>query len=155
LAELDRVLDRALHEIADHAELVYQSYALHKTGRLARGVKVQEIGGTLYVTAVARNPATGYDYVGVTRWGHKGRIVPRADRAAASVIETQGKRGKGRSAALRFVIGGRVLYRRSTAGFHPTTDWAENAEPQIQAEVERIARETGRRIEALGFGRLA
>jgi hypothetical protein len=87
----------------------------------------------------------------VTRFGHKGMIVPRADRAEASVPVAGGGAGKARQtgsqAALRFVIGGRVVYRKSTKGFHPTSDWAADAMPEVKRTAERVMGKLAKKIE--------
>lgn len=111
------------------AVLIYRGFApAGRTKRLRRGIRMVSSGGAYAVRADATNPDTGYDYVGVTRKGHRVKIIKlRSDRASASVIATGSARGTGRKAALRIVIGGRVLYRRSVKGYKPRGDWAERA----------------------------
>ena len=160
--EFDRLYRNALLEVAHRAEVVYAAHAPHATGRLGRGIKTVPFGGQFLVIAEAKNPTSGYDYVAVTRFGHKqARIYPRADRRKASVVATGNKRRKGGGAALAFRVGGvggvggKMIFRRSVKGFHPTSDWATDAGPEINQESELVARELGHRIEAVGLRRLA
>lgn len=105
--------------VAQGAVYIFRAHAPKRSGRLRKGIRAQQTGGAWVVRADARNPETGYDYVGVTRKGHRVRVIR----------PTQGK-------VLRFVIGGRVLYRTHVKGYRPATDWAERA----HAPVRRLAR---------------
>lgn len=145
--ELDRILQEELRHLGDDAELVFAAHARKRTGRMARNIKAHANGRTIEVTVFAADPKTGFDYVAVTRFGHKvARIYPRT-RARATVVATGRARGRGRSAALRFVApDGRVLYRKSVKGFRPTYDWAERAFPEVQRSADRAMQRIGRRI---------
>jgi hypothetical protein len=130
-------------ELGRRAEVAFGAHAPHRTGRLIRGITSIVLGGTVIVKDEARNPATGYDYVGVTRFGHKAaRIYPK--HSATSTVAT----GKARGGALRFVIGGKVLFRASVAGYHPDHDWAEEALPEVQAQAQVVASRLGQSIQA-------
>jgi hypothetical protein len=146
--ELDRVLFDAIRGVGDDAELAFAAHARHASGRMARGVKAHTRGQVVEVVVFARNPIGGYDYVGVTRFGHKTEfITPRADRHVAYVIDTKRKRQRGRRATLRFVIGGRVFYRQKVKAFHPDHDWAEDAMPQVRDSADRAMQRIKRKIE--------
>ena len=130
-------------ELGRASEVVFGAYAPHRTGRLVRGIASIVAGATVIVRDFAQNPESGYDYVGVTRFGHRvARIYPK--HTSASVLGT----GKRKAGALRMVIGGRVLYRASVAGYHPASDWAEDALPEVEAEAEVVAARLGGKIEA-------
>lgn len=145
-AELDQLLTEAMEGVGEDAEIIFAAHALHKTGRMARGVKSRTVGGEVLVTVEAKNPLSGFDYVAVTRFGHrKARIEPTA-RNRATVVATGRARKRGREAMLRFVIGGRVMYRRSVRGFHPATDWAATAMPEVNQAAERSLGTLGRKI---------
>lgn len=140
-------IEKAVGGVADDAELIFQAFAPRASGRLARGIRAIKAGKVALVFVRARDPRTGYDYVAVTRFGHRrSRIRPRSDRAPASVVATGSGRATGGQAALRFTMGGRVLYRRSVRGFKPRGDWAEKAEPQIQVILGDAASELGQDI---------
>jgi hypothetical protein len=133
----------AQRELGRAAEVVFGAHAPFRSGRLIRGISSEGGGGGVIVKDIARNPESGYDYVGVTRFGHQvARIYPT--HTAGSVLAS----GKARSGALRFSIGGRVLYRASVAGYHPASDWAEDALPEVRAEAQAVATRLGRTIEA-------
>lgn len=155
LEQMARGIEPELREtqkaLGEDAELIFAAHAPKgPSGRLSRGIVSSVEGDGVIVTAEARNPLSGYDYVRVTRFGHRvTRIVPRRDRSAASVVATKGKRGTGRRAALRFSIGGRVMYRQSVKGYKPSGDWAEKAMPQVQSAARVAEARLTRKIEAL------
>lgn len=145
--DLDRILLEEMRGVGQDAELAFAAHARHKSGRMARNVKAHVVGRNVEVTVFAQDPLTGYDYVGVTRFGHKVEfITPRADRRPASVLATGRRRQTGHRAMLRFVINGRVFYRSRVRGFHPDHDWAEDAMPEIQASADRAMVRIGQRI---------
>ena len=135
-------------EIAEDAEIIYAAHALKRTGRMARGIHahVGGFGGKSVFVSISAKASDGFDYVGVTRFGHRGMIVPRADRGPASVVPTKRDRQVGHLAALRFMYKGRVTYARSTKGFHPTTDWVDKATPEIQASARATMRALAREL---------
>jgi hypothetical protein len=146
LTAADRLKEDTLEgqrELGRLSEVIFAAHAPHLTGRLIRGISSSVLGGRVIVKDEARNPETGYDYVGVTRFGHKvARIYPK--HAAASNLAM----GKAKKGALRFTIGGRTLYRGSVAGYHPAQDWADEALPEVQGAAQTVASRLGNRIEA-------
>lgn len=133
----------AQRELGRLSEVVFGAHAPHRSGRLIRGISSTVTGAAVTVRAEARNPFTGYDYVGVTRFGHKvARIFPKhfTGRSLAT--------GKARKGALRFSIGGRVLFRASVAGYRPASDWGEDALPEVRGQAQVVATRLGRKIEA-------
>lgn len=159
-AGMDPHADDAVDSISADAVSAYRRAAPKRTRNLERGIgRSDEARGGRRVTVVsaaARNPLTGYDYVGVTRFGHRAaRIYPRLDRAPATVRATKRARGRNTfspvaglrgNAALRFEIGGRVLYRRWVRGYHPARDWAEGADPAIDTAIEAAVERLEERI---------
>ena len=146
-AKLGELLKQAQAELANDSEIIFASFALHRSGRMARAIHTVSDGGDLVIETEARDPVTGFDYVRITRFGHRTyRIVPKRP-VVASVVATRGARSRGRTAALRMVIGGRVLYRRSSRGFHPATDWAADALPAVKLAARRRLGTLSRRIE--------
>lgn len=137
----------AQKELGRQAEVSFAAFAPHKSGRLIRGIASKVSGRSVIVTDEARNPLTGYDYVGVTRFGH-GEILPKNRQYGASVIATGKRRGYGRRAALRFVVGGRVVYAASVKAWKPASDWVDDALPEVQARAEVVAAELGATIES-------
>lgn len=144
LTELTGFMTRELRDtvknLGQRSVIVYQAHAPAKTGRLARGISSEPaMGGTEVVSVRARDPRSGYDYVGVTRFGHrKAWITPKAERAIATVASTKRARRIGPAAALRIpVAGGDAIFRHRVRGFKPAGDWATKALPQINREVDR------------------
>jgi hypothetical protein len=147
---LDRILAEEMRGLGDDAELAFAAVARKATGRMARNIKAHARGATIEITVFARNPTSGFDYVAVTRFGHKVEwIYPRADRVRrpAYVLATKRKRATGRNAALRFVLGGRVIYARRVRAFQPDHDWADDAMPTVQRAADEAMARVKRRIE--------
>lgn len=132
--------DEIVRDVADDAELIFAAHALVATGRMARGVRAVSEGDGMLVRVDARDPETGYDYVGVTRKGHRRRIIqarsrrfgPRG-RNPASVVGTRRARRRGASAMLRTPWG----FRHSVRGFHPASDWAADALPEVREALQQ------------------
>lgn len=137
-------------ELGRKSEVIFGAHAPHKSGRLIRGISSFLLGGSVTVKDEARNPASGYDYVGVTRFGH-GKIVPRHDRGSAFVLATKKRRASSRTkarAALRFTVGGKVVYAAYVNAWKPAQDWATAALPEVEAAAQAVAQRVGQRIEA-------
>lgn len=138
----DQTLD-AQRELGRRAEVIYGAHAPHRTGRLIRGISSSALGGSVIVKAIAKNPASGFDYVRITRFGHAvARIYPKD--TGARVLAT----GKARAGALKFTIGGRTIFASSVAGYHPASDWAQDAFPEVSSAARTVAGRLGHRIEA-------
>jgi hypothetical protein len=133
----------AQRKLGKVAEVVFGGWVPVKSGRALRGISSGSGGGVVTVTDYASNPATGYDYIGVTRWGH-GIIRPR-ETGSASVLATGKRRG---GSALRFVIGGRVVYAAYVRAWKPASDWVTDALPEVDSAAQVVAAELGRRIES-------
>lgn len=144
--ELDRLLEESLRGVGEDAELILQAHAPTETGRLGRSIRAEWVGGQVLVTANARDPQTGFDYVAVTRFGHKVAYIEPKARGRATVLATGRARKRGKQATLRFVIGGRVFYRRRVKGYKPGFDWRDRALPEINEVSQRAMATLGRRI---------
>src|SRR3954466_8881072 len=57
------------------AELIYQAAAPHRSGRLKAGIRAIPTGDSVTVTARAVDPDSKFDYVAVTRFGHRKEII--------------------------------------------------------------------------------
>lgn len=122
-------MQRTMVFLGEVTEPIYAQVAPRRTGRLARGIRATTVGLVMVVRAVARNPETGYDYVGVTRFGHRvSRIYARSAQA------------------LRFTVGGQLLLRKSVRGYHPASDWAERGHRAADQAAEIAARRFGERV---------
>lgn len=144
-SSLSGLLKETEGKVAGQAEVIFSAFAPVRSGVLARGIQAVSTGTGSIVKAVARNPIDGYDYVGVTRFGHKkGRITAKSDRKKASVIQTgQARRGRV-GGKLRFPLGGQIMYRSSVRGFKPTGDWTQQALPAIKEAADREMENLGR-----------
>lgn len=78
------------------------------------------------VQVLARSPESGFDYLDVTRFGHRGRLVA--------------KRGR----FLKWSDGTDTHWARETAGHHPRSDWVEDAGPEVDVEADLVADRIGR-----------
>lgn len=123
----------AVRESADESVFIFRTKAQRDTGRLHRGIRAAMAGDTATVTARARSGA-GFDYVAVTRFGHRVRFIfPR------------------RAKALRFRVGRRVLFRTRVRGYRPGSDWRDRALPAVERTVEAASvRAAGRIVARVG-----
>lgn len=122
-----------------------------RTRRLSKGIRSRVRGGTATVVSTARS-REGFAYTGVTRFGHRVRFI-RPRHAAPegryiAPIPGVGPRWVAKTAALRFRIGNRVVFRAKVRGYRPTHDWAEDALPAAERTVVAAGTRAGRRIVA-------
>jgi hypothetical protein len=139
----------AERELGKKAEVAFAAYAPVRTGRLIRGISSFALGEGVTVKADARNPESGYDYVGVTRFGH-GIIRPKARYrpVKGSQWDKEHLRGTITRGALRFTVGGRTVYAAYVNPWKPAMDWAEAALPEVEVEAQSVASRLGQKIEA-------
>lgn len=152
--KLQALVDKEQRELASDAEIIFAAFALHRTGRMGRGVHtIVTAGGSLTVVVEARDPVTGFDYVRITRFGHRTFHIVPVQRSPATVLETGKRRKHGRKASLRWVqTNGTVVYARSSRGFHPARDWADEAMPEIRERANQRMSKLGREIETAWNG---
>lgn len=147
--ELDRDAQDAIEGLGTDAELIFASHAPTRTGRLGRGIQSVLVGAMVIVRSTARNPKTGYNYTGVTRFGHRTmwiepRHSPRNREKYLAPIPGVGPRWVYRQPALS--VGGRFFAR--VRGYKPSHDWAEEAIPEVHRETTATATRLGREIVA-------
>ncbi len=128
-----------------------------ETRKLSQSIRsessTQAAKATVQVTSNARSPE-GFRYTGVTRVGHRaGRIFPRhsiTEHRYIAPIPGVGPRWVTTAPALAFRIGGRLLFRRSVAGYHPASDWVQDARGDVNRELDRgvvrLVHAMGRRL---------
>lgn len=162
-------LAKAVQQVADDAVLIFSGYAPKgRTGKLGRGIRAVSAQGRVssgrFATGrqfaiVAHASSHGYDYVGVTRFGHRVKFIrPSIDRAPASVIDTKtarrryGHLAKGHRPALAFRDrgSGPIIYRGVVKGLVRNRDWAEEAQDAVNRELnhqaQQLANNLGRRF---------
>lgn len=81
------------------------------------------------VSILARDPSSGFDYLNITRFGHRGTIKPKRKRW------------------LRWEAPpGTVHFAKETKGHHPETDWVEEASVVAESEADDLSDRIGRVI---------
>lgn len=145
--------------LVNTAVLTFQSYAPSgPSGRLGRGIRAMsaqgrssssgrfQTGRQFVITATARSKE-GYDYVGVTRFGHKGLFIrPRVDRVPQSVVSTKrlkrrfGVGPKHEQPALRLAHG-QPRFQYKVRGIKRSVDWAETAQGAVNKQLDAAAKE--------------
>lgn len=155
LATFDHQVKKIRDELAADAELILAAHAPKgPTLRLVRGIRSRTIGDTVVIEARATDPESGYDYVGVTRFGHRvDRIFPgRVARSLSSPARftkagTVRKRAVGGAFALKTPWGP----KHSVRGFKPLSDWAAGANEEVfllgQLKLREMANEIERRLD--------
>lgn len=118
--EAHKLLDDTLQDIASVSKDLFVTNAPHQTERLRQGITAVPTRAGVAIRVSAIDPETGFNYVDVTRFGHKvRRIYPVSGRTPTG-------RRRFRGGYLRFVYGGVLFYRRSVRGYRPTTDWVQS-----------------------------
>ncbi len=158
-------LSKAVQKVADDAVLIFSGYAPKgRTGKLGRGIRSVSAQGRLssgrFATGrqfaiVAHATNRGYDYVGVTRFGHRVRFIrPSIDRAPASVIATgklrrrYGELGKGQRPALKLPPDGDDKgFRNVVKGVVREHDWVQQAQGAVDRELDDQARKLANNLE--------
>lgn len=150
--DLNRLMQKEMDSLSRRVLAIYRAQA---PGGLADEVHVQRTGGIVRpgfsVTVKATDPTSGYNYLGVTRFGHRRKwIEPDLDRAPASVVATHVRRSphRGSRPALRFVdkATGRVIFRYRVRGVRHSQDWVRVARDQTQPMISESTQRLGRRV---------
>jgi hypothetical protein len=95
---------------------------------------VSSRGGTVRINlrSPVKDPESGYAYTGVTRFGHRKKILTPT-----------------RSERFQFYskVAGRQISPKSVRGYKPETDWVDDAYPEMVTVLDDSAEEIGRNIE--------
>lgn len=143
-----RELQDTIDQVGGDAQRILALVAPKASGALSRGIQFRSTGSLSGEVVSGVRNLQGANYTRWVRFGH-GEIVPRPDRQIASVIATRNLRAphSGRRPALRFVIGGRVVYAARVKAWHPPGgDFVDRARPQITAAVDRRVGELRERL---------
>lgn len=89
------------------------------------------------VRASARDPETGFSYLRVSRFGHR-KLVILPKRAKALAVHYAGHRNPHI-----------IAWRPYVEGYHPDSDWVEDATIEAEVEFDRAANRLGREIDAV------
>lgn len=119
---------QAVRESGEESVFIFRTKAQRRTGRLHRGIRSRMGGDTATVSATARS-ARGFDYVAVTRFGHRVRVIRPVH-----------------AKALRFRVGNRILFRHSVRGYRPHGDWRDKAMPAVDRTARSALDRAGARI---------
>lgn len=150
-------IEEAIHELRQPIERIFEIRS--PSSGIAGGLFAQPVRTPgrvgFELVSTYRDKFTGYDPLGVTRFGHRKKVIrPRADRAPSSVIATSAPRGptpqfkgeKGQT-ALRFPgPAGGAIFRHYAAGQTRRTDWVEDANVEARAVISREADRLGRKV---------
>lgn len=165
IAAVPNELARAVEETADDAVLIFAAFAPRgRSGRLGRGIRYVSAQGRLssgrfatgrqFAIIASARTAEGFDYVGVSRFGHRQSFIyPRHDRAPASVVSTRKPRREGVTSggqpALRIPSrnGGPPIYRNRVRGIKRSVDWAETAQGAVDRELAARSSQLAHRLE--------
>jgi hypothetical protein len=129
------ILDEFAGRLAPDATELTRAFAPHRSGQLERALKarVRSYGGRVVIEVLADpDPVSdeGFHYLRVTRFGHRMAII-------------YPKRAK----ALRFYLGGHVVYRAWVRGYKPDHDWVDFAFRAVEQEFNEAEKRLGRTID--------
>lgn len=132
---------REFRTLARHAEDVYRSFAPEDSGRLRDSIDARVFLGNAsapQVTVYARalDPTNNFDYLDVTRFGHRRTFIePR--RARMLKVHYAGRDRSG---------DGPYVLRPHVSGAVVASDWVEDAEHVVAADFDAAASRLGRTI---------
>ncbi|HEY3435074.1 MAG TPA: hypothetical protein VGK41_05430 [Solirubrobacterales bacterium] len=113
-----------------------REFAPEDVGRLKQELTapVSSRGGTVRINlrSPVKDPDSGYEYTGVTRFGHRKKIL---------------KPVKGERFQFYSNVAGRVISPKQVKGYKPEADWVQEAKPVIVEAVDESGEEIGREIE--------
>lgn len=142
--ELQDIIVRELRELGDDVEFTFQQFVPEDTSELLEKVKaVPSFRVSRPRVRVAVEPLQGhegeqrtsFDYLEVTRFGHRKRLIlPK--RARALKVHYAGHRNPAVYEFASFV-----------PGALPDIDWVREAQPLIDRDLDRAEIRIGRRIE--------
>ncbi len=112
-----------------------QEFAPEDTSRLKNELTapVSSRGGTVRINlrSPVKDPESGYEYTGVTRFGHRKKIL-RPVKAERFQFYSN--------------VAGRVISPKQVRGYRPEADWVQEAKPVMVEAVEEAGENIGREI---------
>lgn len=134
-------INRTMRLLDAEAVPVIQSHAPHDTGELGKSIEgtIRFRGDVVQVTFSARAVRDGFNYLPVTRFGHRQAEI-RPKRARRLAVHVNGRRQH-------------PIFRRSVRGYAPRQDWAANAAIGVNNLADSAVRELDREIETIIVGR--
>lgn len=128
---MEPVMFEEMDRLAGRTTRIMQGVAPKRTSALAGRIHPEIISGGFEIISDVKSE-DGFSYTGVTRFGHRTQFIyPR------------------KAKALRFTIGGRVIFAKKVRGYHPSRDWVESGLPGSEAEAAKSSERVGRRIVAV------
>ena len=126
---VDELTTGLKRRLSHEAQEAFRQAAPKKTGRLARGIR-SRIGIDGFVISMnATN--NGYNYGGVTRFGHRTAFIEPKDPRRMLRLN---------------LAGGSFIYRARVRGFPPATDWAGQTRVQLRSALRRESVLLGRQV---------
>ncbi|WP_297776463.1 hypothetical protein [Mycobacterium sp.] len=132
---------REVRRLGRVLEDTYREHAPEDSGRVRGSIRAAPFFNDpsqprTSIYAYARDPKNGYDYLPVTRFGHRVlAIVPKVKRALTVHADGRDLAGDGP-----------YFLAPVVSGYHPFTDWVDDAEQQAVAETADSTRRLGREI---------
>lgn len=131
------ILDEFAGNLAPTATKATRGFAPHRSGRLERSIKarVRSYGGRIILEVLAGPRSDdGFDYLDVTRFGHKQAIIFPKRAKAIAFIPSGAPSGK-------------AIVRAWVRGYKPDHDWVELVYEEMQHAMDDAARHLARRID--------
>lgn len=144
---IQRQLEDMLHREAREAEKMFRFWAPRESGTLRESLEsdvdtsnVARPRFTISYDPGKLEAHAGYDYLPVTRFGHRGTITPVDGRALA----LEGPNVQVNTAAHREP----ASMRSSVPGYDPVNDWAADAAEFVDQRIDKASDRFARRIES-------
>lgn len=141
------------------AVLAMQAVAPEDTGLLKEIIEAEVNRGrgrtTLRVTSEVQDPASGFHYTAVTRFGHRKKFLRASHEGKpagwSDKDPTSGRRtfNQGRGPTMAVHTKGRYgqpIYRAVVRGYRPASDWVEAGMPAVDEAASRAADNIGRKV---------
>lgn len=156
---LQEQIEDTLDDLRRPIKSIFQEQSV--SNRVGDGLKIMPFGvaGTVGFQLVStyRDPRTGFDPLGVTRFGHRKKyIVPREDRFRSSTIATKRPRGPEfighEQRSVQASVGpfrdrsGARMWRHKVKGQQRQVDWVDIAVQEVTPLITEASTRLGRRI---------
>jgi len=130
--KLSSELEQSVSDIGQAMKRVYRFWTPKQSGRMQKGIGVRKAGrAVVEITVSAVDPDTGFNYVAVSRFGHR---VTTIQPVTANILKLN-------------LYGGFWTFAPEVKGYRPKYDWVEEAFYSAQEVAETHAHKLSQRLD--------